>query len=365
MDNDFLHLSAAVSLSDSVERPTAPDPFGTEYSETSFRVGYQHHSTPFGSLDLKGGPLVEVGYSAIAGGEGNLGSHRSYQVEALAGWKQNFWRFAFVLPKAGIGYGANYLNFGEGFPLERQSSLNLLLEADAGIEFCGGGGRFCPGLFVAMIHEETLSGAPDYTNNAVMIGVRLAADTSPVAPEIERAEVVKTIEVIKYKEIQVVGPDKPCPPPPPPEAIARDAAPSWANTQMIITFGKVWSEVPLQPNLGENPLKVNPQLDIVAQYMKKNPEKTFFLHGYASESEKGLENLNRTLSWQRVLSVRDYLVKKKGVSGSQIEVDGRFTDKSKSDADGKSVHGSKNQYCRPEAPKDPANQCVYIKEIHP
>lgn len=94
---------------------------------------------------LEGSLRTQLDYYYLGGDEGNLGSHK-HQYSLLGGWKQRFNPFVtwngqapywlFVDPMMGLGVADNELNFGRGFPLEQETSLNFLARLGGGVEYC-------------------------------------------------------------------------------------------------------------------------------------------------------------------------------------------------------------------------------------
>lgn len=130
-----------------VLRRTAPEyqTYETGYFQGGFYAGYDRVLViPKSPRWLAEGSLrLEADYYYLGGDEGNLGSHK-HQWSALGGWKQRFDPFFdsgrpvrfFVDPMAGFGIAGNRLNFGRGFPLDQETSLNFLARLGGGVEYC-------------------------------------------------------------------------------------------------------------------------------------------------------------------------------------------------------------------------------------
>ncbi|MBI2340842.1 MAG: hypothetical protein HYU99_10855 [Deltaproteobacteria bacterium] len=133
-------------------------PEETKYDSFAVNAGYQRTIN-----SRETGPLIEGEFNYVGGGQGNLGSH-IYDFSLDAGWEQHFGRPFFLRLQGGLGLALNYLNFGEGLELQKETSLMGQGETAAGAEI-----HIDPfialQLSVGYFYEQTLLGAPDYYNH--------------------------------------------------------------------------------------------------------------------------------------------------------------------------------------------------------
>ncbi|MDE6378048.1 MAG: OmpA family protein, partial [Duncaniella sp.] len=64
-----------------------------------------------------------------------------------------------------------------------------------------------------------------------------------------------------------------------------------------------------------------PNVEMIADYMKHNPESTVVIKGYASQD--GNLEFNERLAQSRAQSVKDVLIKKYGVKADRIKAEGQ------------------------------------------
>lgn len=138
------HLSPGNTLRRVVELAS----YGTFYNQYAVGVGYKRSiaDSSWPAWLKKTGPFFEFGFSHVTGDVANMGSHLD-QYELRGGWHQPFGAASFhvagleaglhlfLAPEAGFGYGQDWLNFGKGFPLEKEQSAMLVTQAVAGVEF--------------------------------------------------------------------------------------------------------------------------------------------------------------------------------------------------------------------------------------
>lgn len=122
--------------------------YETGYSQSGFYAGYDRlflRNSGEGGWLSEGSLRLQADYYYVGGDEGNLGSHK-HQYNLLTGWKQRFSPLVFLEsdlpfhlfldPMTGFGVADNALNFGRGFPLEEETSFNLLARFGGGAEYC-------------------------------------------------------------------------------------------------------------------------------------------------------------------------------------------------------------------------------------
>lgn len=166
----FTFLSVQVSPN-SLRRFIELDDYDTNYFMFIGEVGYfRDVSSRFPRALQDSGVVFLFSGSAIMGSSENLGSHR-LQGALQTGWEQHFFHNIFVSPKVGVGLAENWLNFGKGFPLERQTSFMGQVSLTAGASFYRGAAVYS--IYAGGFYEQTLFGNPDYENMGPLAGVSL------------------------------------------------------------------------------------------------------------------------------------------------------------------------------------------------
>lgn len=164
-----LYISGYLNPNDLVKRNVELENYATNYFAGGFRVGI-HQRLKDENLPwfIRGtGPMVEAGYNYIGGDDTSLGSHR-HEVDLRFGWRQYFANHVFITPKFGFGQAYNWLNFGRGFPLEKEVSTMIGFEGLGGLEFCVNANT-CLAVEGGYFYEETMSGEPEYNNQGPVI----------------------------------------------------------------------------------------------------------------------------------------------------------------------------------------------------
>lgn len=120
---------------------------------------------PFWKFPLQLRALVELGAAFQGGDERVLGSHRT-QLSVKAGLQLNFWGYAFVEGKGGVGLNWDKLNFGRGGPPEESFGHSWVVHETAGVGYCA------PTWCLHGIVNPFQEWAEGYKNEGLLFGLR-------------------------------------------------------------------------------------------------------------------------------------------------------------------------------------------------
>lgn len=144
---------------------------GSRYLTEGFVIGLHHFLNDENAPAFLHftGPILEVGvdrFAMLKSPELTLGSNR-VELALRAGWRQYFFDRVYLTAKAGPGVSFNWLNFGQGFPIEEKTSFMFGAQAQMGVQFLNNTMAIETGYF----YEGTVAGAPEYINQGPLVMV--------------------------------------------------------------------------------------------------------------------------------------------------------------------------------------------------
>lgn len=229
--------------------------------------------------------------------------------------------------------------------------------------------------------ERTLSGPIEYQVQGLSFGLRSAHRSTPaVRNQTSPGENPHPPSNDLGNDPGIMGRWQPRPEGPSPLTPGQLAAPSMGNQPLVVvvdlppdlmflriayTFPNRISTIGTRPDIGSGGRvtgRENHYFAAVASALRRHPEITLRVEGHANRT--GPEPLNRVLSLQRALDVRNYLVNRWRIAANRILVEGRFISRNGQvvDAEGVSVHGSHDPIV-PEEPPDLSNRCVTLQVL--
>lgn len=325
-----------------------------------------------GSLELA------VGYDRLFGDELVLGSYRNL-IYAKGGYQQRFpLTSEFGLLAAvniGGGWGNNHLNFGEGrVPLPREQGLSLIAGGRLGVGYCLGTAP-CIEAFAAPSFEVGALGDPKYLGRSLLwFGIGVGLDLSPSVGSVEHRDTVEKLRFAESerdrlasesqalrKKFDELDRTKAAPIPTTQTIVPaepRDAAASPAIEVInqlaknpieatVVLFANESGRVGLDQNYVLKQLTdhMNPQLEIVVEYLLRHRSTKMRIHGHANS--RGAKTDNLLVSQTRARAVAAYL-RSRGVPAEQIiDVIGHGADKP----------------LDPQNPSSPLNRAVTFEEV--
>lgn len=293
---------------------------------------------PFWKSPLQLRALVEIGAAFQGGDERVLGSDRT-QLSFKVGLQLNFWGYAFVEGKGGVGLNWENLNFGRGGPPEESFGHSWVVHETAGVGYCAP--TWCLYGLVNPFQEW----AEGYKNEGLLFGLRFtgkgdeetefrlqAIEEERALLQAQRALMEGNLDR-KREELEGLR-----------REIERAQARLILERGINVGLKEEIAEVkarPADPFVAGEPLKAkiyfkhgrngllhqlektpegyqyrDPRLDQVAVYLREHPLVPIRIVGHGNRI--GSYETNLRLSRQRAQVVRDYLVKRAGVNPSQI-----------------------------------------------
>lgn len=351
--------------------------FDNRYQEARADVAYSYQFGPEGGRHFSVGPEARLEAVATWGGEQNLGSRR----QALAGLLGVFSRAGFgwgnitLSALLGAGPSWNYFDFGRGFPLNEERTVNGQLRVEGGLEFCPAH-NFCLAGILNYTVERALSGPIDYQVDGFSVGLRSAYRSIPPPPP----PPPPCPDCRDCPDPRITSGWRPDPGHSPispgalslpagnePLVVVIDLPQELAFLRIAYTFPNRTFTIGTRPDIGPDGHvtgRENHYFAAVASALRRHPEITLRVEGHANRT--GPEPLNRILSLQRALDVRTYLTDRWGIAANRVLVEGRFIYRNGQvvDAEGLSAHGSHDPIV-PEDPADLSNRCVTLQVLAP
>ncbi|MBI2343379.1 MAG: hypothetical protein HYV02_03440 [Deltaproteobacteria bacterium] len=329
-------VDPAVSLSGSagwswLRRLEELAPYETDYAMTELTLGMEW-AEAIGE-EVVVGPVVEVSYGFLGGTDENRGSHR-HHLMARGGGRLRLFDLLFLDLKAGAGGAMNALDFGKGFPLPTEYTVNVQGQVSVGGMICLGSG-LCLTPLVQYTQDMAVTD-PLYTVGAVQCGFHLGGHTSgetdhaaaetplpgTVAPHVELVERVVPMgsrlrtpepESTPYIRFPPTFPPSSAAPlfPGPPILFANDnpdidLRPAWYEAH-----GQEMSECLASPTLDDYAWRIDRCLAAL-HTSHRDVRLTLRVQGYANDY--GSPEHNARLPWARAQNVIDYWTRRGPIS---------------------------------------------------
>lgn len=336
VSNTLLTFGATVGPS-WFRRGTELDPYERDYFTTDLSLGVMGREA-FTFFDLvpaevlKWRWMADLDFSYTGGDEKNLGSHR-YQLLLRGGLRATLFDLLTLDTEAGVGGAINYLNFGKGFPLPAEFTVNLQARAALGIELCLNR-DLCLTPTVGVALEQSL-GDLSYHHPVFQLGLLVSGNPipDPVAPIPVEKERLPERSTDAAKETARASRNRRPPEseettdhPITVEPPASTARVIWQGLPPVIRFANDNPDIPLQPqwfkDVGPQLFEcfANPDLDLYIRALHRwggkvaerrrfgiHDDITFALHvkGYANDTGDPARNLR--LAGSRTKGVIAYL----------------------------------------------------------